>query len=290
MFVGSNSKQENIEYGKVVQMFQNKQVKSFYVDDKDYLYLSVNAIATTSDLNSDAFECVHHLANTEQFNNDLGALIMAQTADGTLVRYDFKAITPSPWWMSYLPYLIVVVVLIVIFVMFGPLMMTGVYYAITGTVDWKISWLSIAVGLLVTTIVYSHSVLDAIPDAKMGKKTMAHLMGSARGQIVLSALINTLPYIMVVAGVVLGQMHMAYLTVLAVLPLSIWLIRSLNDYVNHKEVKIEIKPWMGPMGDFDAYRKAGVDWFLLRWLVARNIVQFFCMIVIVVNFIVNIFA
>jgi 1,4-dihydroxy-2-naphthoate octaprenyltransferase len=177
----------------------------------------------------------------------------------------------------------------VIFVMFGPLMMTGVYYAITGTVDWKISWLSIAVGLLVTNIVYSHSVLDAIPDAKMGKKTMAHLMGSARGQIVLSALINTLPYIMVVAGVVLGQMHMAYLTVLAVLPLSIWLVRSLNDYVNNREVKMEIKPWMGPMGDFEAYRKAGVDWFLLRWLVARNIVQFFCMIIIIVNFLVNIF-
>ena len=177
----------------------------------------------------------------------------------------------------------------VIFVMFGPLMMTGVYYAITGTVDWKISWLSIAVGLLVTNIVYSHSVLDAIPDAKMGKKTMAHLMGSARGQIVLSALINTLPYIMVVAGVVLGQMHMAYLTVLAVLPLSIWLVRSLKDYVNNREVKMEIKPWMGPMGDFEAYRKAGVDWFLLRWLVARNIVQFFCMIIIIVNFLVNIF-
>ena len=179
---------------------------------------------------------------------------------------------------------------LVIFIMFGPLMMTGVYYAITGAVDWKISWLSIAVGLLVTNIVYSHSVLDAVPDAKMGKRTMAHLMGTPKGQILLSALINILPYVMVVAAVLLGQMNAAYLAVLAVLPLSIWLIRSLNDYVNHKEVKIEIKPWMGPMGDFDAYRKAGVDWFLLRWLVARNIVQFFCLIVIVVNFIVNIFA
>ena len=179
---------------------------------------------------------------------------------------------------------------LVIFIMFGPLMMTGVYYAITGAVDWKILWLSIAVGLLVTNIVYSHSVLDAVPDAKMGKRTMAHLMGTPKGQILLSALINILPYVMVVAAVLLGQMNAAYLAVLAVLPLSIWLIRSLNDYVNHKEVKIEIKPWMGPMGDFDAYRKAGVDWFLLRWLVARNIVQFFCLIVIVVNFIVNIFA
>ena len=174
---------------------------------------------------------------------------------------------------------------LVIFIMFGPLMMTGVYYAITGSVDWKISWLSIAVGLLVTNIVYSHSVLDAMPDAKMGKKTMAHLMKTGKGQIVLSALINILPYVMVVSGVLLGQMHTAYLSVLAVLPLSIWLVRSLKDYVNHKEVKIEIKPWMGPMGDFEAYRKAGVDWFLLRWLVARNIVMMFCMLLIAVNLI-----
>ena len=188
---------------------------------------------------------------------------------------------------------------LVIFLMFGPLMMTGVYYAITGTLDWKITWLSIAVGLLVTNIVYSHSVLDSIPDAKMGKKTMAHLMGSTKGQIVLSSMINIIPYVMVVAGVVLWfvnrneavtHLHPAYLAVLVVLPLSVWLIRSLNDFVNNVEVKIEAKPWMGPMGDFEAYRKAGVDWFLLRWLVARNIVQFFCLIIIIVNFVVNIFA
>lgn len=174
---------------------------------------------------------------------------------------------------------------LVIFLMFGPLMMTGVYYAITGGLDWKISWLSIAVGLLVTNIVYSHSVLDAVPDAKMGKKTMAHLMGSAKGQIALSVLINILPYLMVIAGVVLGQISPAYLATLAVLPVSIWLVCSLNDFVNHKEVKIDPKPWMGPMGDFEAYRKAGVDWFLLRWLTARNIVMMFCAILIVVNLI-----
>lgn len=173
----------------------------------------------------------------------------------------------------------------VIFIMFGPLMMSGVYYAITGGLDWKIMWLSAAVGLLVTNIVYSHSVLDAVPDAKMGKKTMAHLMGSAKGQIALSALINILPYLMVIAGVVLGQMSPAYIAILAVLPVSIWLVGSLNDFVNHKEVEIEPKRWMGPMGDFEAYRKTGVDWFLLRWLTARNIVMMFCAILIVVNLI-----
>ena len=174
---------------------------------------------------------------------------------------------------------------LVIFLMFGPLLMTGAYYAITGTVDWKIGSLSIAVGLLVTNIVYSHSVLDSVPDQKMGKKTMAHLMGSAKGQIVFSALLNTLPYLIVAAAVIFGKMHPAYLAVLLVFPVSMWLVGSLNDFVNNREVPIEPKKWMGPMGDFDKYRKAGIDWFLLRWLTARNIVTFFCTIIIVVNLI-----
>lgn len=172
---------------------------------------------------------------------------------------------------------------LVIFLMFGPLLMTGVYYAVTGTVDWKITWLSIAVGLLVTNIVYSHSVLDAIPDKKMGKKTMAHLMGSGKGQIALSAFLNIVPYLMVVIGVVLGQLHPAYLAVLVLLPVSMWLVKSLDDHVKGKEVELEPKKWMGNMGDWEKYKEAGVAWFLLRWLTARNIVSRFCLIIIIVN-------
>ena len=172
---------------------------------------------------------------------------------------------------------------LVIFLMFGPLMMTGVYYAVTGTLDWKITWLSAAVGLLVTNIVYSHSVLDAIPDKKMGKKTMAHLMGGPKGQIFLSALINTVPYIMVVAAVIIGQLHPAYLAVLIMLPASLWLVRSLDDHVNGRETDLEPKKWMGNMGNWEAYKQAGIAWFLLRWLTARNIVTRFCLIIIIVN-------
>lgn len=174
---------------------------------------------------------------------------------------------------------------LVIFVMFGPLMMTGVYYAITGEVTPKIAWLSTSVGLLVTNIVYTHSVLDAVPDQKMGKFTMAHLMGSDKGMMVLSGVFNVLPYILVMTGVILGQLHPAYLFVLLVLPLSIWLCKSLYCFVFHIEVPIEPKWWMGPMGDFDRFRKAGLDWFILRWLVARNVVQFFCLIAAVVSLI-----
>lgn len=173
----------------------------------------------------------------------------------------------------------------VIFIMFGPLMMTGVYYAITGTVSPKIAWLSIAVGLLVTNIVYSHSVLDSVPDKKMGKFTMAHLMGSDKGMLYLSGVLNVLPYVLVAAGVALGQLHPAYLAVVTVMPLSIWLVKSLSDFVYKKDVPVQTRWWMGPMGDFEKYRAAGIDWFLLRWLTARNIVQFFCLIAATVSLI-----
>lgn len=172
-----------------------------------------------------------------------------------------------------------------IFIMFGPLMMTGVYYAITGEVTPKIAWLSAAVGLLVTNIVYTHSVLDAVPDKKMGKFTMAHLMGSDKRMLALSYVLNLLPYILVTAGVILGQLHIAYLAVLLVLPVSVWLVKSLSCFVSHVDVPTVTKWWMGPMGDFDRFRKAGLDWFMLRWLVARNIVQFFCLIAAVVSLI-----
>ena len=101
----------------------------------------------------------------------------------------------------------------------------------------------------------------------------------------LSSVLNLLPYILVIAGVILGQLHIAYLAVLLVLPVSVWLVKSLSCFVSHVDVPIVTKWWMGPMGDFDRFRKAGLDWFMLRWLVARNIVQFFCLIAAVVSLI-----
>ena len=88
---------------------------------------------------------------------------------------------------------------------------------------------------------------------------------------------------MVVIAVVLGQLHPAFLAVLLVLPMSLWLVASLNDHVTGKDVELEPKKWMGPMGDFAKYKAAGIDWFLLRWLTARNIVTRFCLIIIIVN-------
>ncbi len=179
---------------------------------------------------------------------------------------------------------------LVIFLMFGPLLMTGIYYACAGALTTEIILISCAVGFLGTSIVYSHSIMDAEHDIKAGKRTMAHVMGSRKGQILLSGIFNISPYILMLAGVLFFGLHWAYLLTLLVLPVSVWLVKSLADFAFDRPYKIEIKPWMGPMGDFEKYKAARMDWFMLRWLVARNIDTFFCLIIIIINIVLAILA
>lgn len=174
---------------------------------------------------------------------------------------------------------------LVIFLVFGPLLMTGTYYAVTGHLSETIMWISAAVGLLVTNIVYCHSIMDAEHDIKVGKKTMAHLMGSSKGQLALCAVINILPYLLITIEIILKQLHPAYIATIATLPMSIWLIKSINDFIYKRNTEIKARPWIGSEKSFENYKAAGIDWFMLRWLTARNIVTFFCLIIIIVSII-----
>lgn len=114
-----NTAQEEIEYSKVVNMFQKEEVKRYYIDNSGILYLSKNEAKTESDeIDLSSFEYVHNLADIEQFRNDLGELIIEQTASGILLEYDYQAPETIPWWAAFLPYLVVGIVLVVMFWLF----------------------------------------------------------------------------------------------------------------------------------------------------------------------------
>lgn len=172
---------------------------------------------------------------------------------------------------------------LVIGVMFGPLLMIGMQFAACGVFDSKIVWVSAAVGLLVTNIVYSHAVLDLKADAQAGKMTFARLLRTRGAMLSFSGLFNLLPFAILIVGVAVGQLHWAYLSVLPLLPMGIYLIYSLAAHLNDKTIPFEPRWWMGPMGNFELYRQHNMDWFLIRWLVARNLVTFFCLVLAVVN-------
>lgn len=172
---------------------------------------------------------------------------------------------------------------LVIGLMFGPLNMLGVQAAMMGQIfSWPMFCISLAVGCLVTNILYVHSVMEVNADAALGKMTFARLLRRPSVMVAFVALFALLPFVLLGVGIVLKWWSAWYLLTLATLPMSIYLIYSTHCFTQNKPCINSPRWWMGPMGKWSDYVQAGIDWFLIRWLLARNICTFFCLIIIVV--------
>ncbi len=170
-------------------------------------------------------------------------------------------------------------------VIFGPLLMMGVFYSTCGEMDMSIVITSIPVGLLVLNILYTHSFIERVGDAESNKMTLARLLGSDKACLIAAYLINFLPFISIVTGVVLGMLSPLYLLVLIVIPRALWLCRSLAAF-NKGVVDVpEQAPRYLGIPDMSRYRESGVDWFMMRWLCARNLLSGFCMLLIIIKLI-----
>ena len=178
---------------------------------------------------------------------------------------------------------------LVIGFIFGPLLMCGVYYASCGKMDWSIAAVGVPVGILVLNILFTHSFIDMESDAESNKMTFARVLGSRKACLVGAFVFNLVPFAIVLAAVIAGFLHPAYLAVLLVLPRAIWLCRSLVRFKKSSSDSGDIpeKPslLLGPMPlkQWDKVREAGIDWFLMRWLCARNILSGFCLVFIIVK-------
>lgn len=169
---------------------------------------------------------------------------------------------------------------------FGPLLMAGVFYSAAGCMEWSIFWISVPVGLLVLNILFTHSFIERPADAESNKMTFARLLRTDKANLAAAYIINFLPYLIVVAAVCVKSLHPAYLAVLAAVPRSVWLCRSLKDFSKGlADVPASPPAWLGPMPAWEPVRKAGIDWFLMRWMASRNILSAFCLLILIVKLI-----
>ena len=173
---------------------------------------------------------------------------------------------------------------LVIGLMFGPLNMLGVQAALTGTpFSWQMLCMSVGIGCMVTNIVYVHSVMEVNADAELGKMTFARLLKNKAVMIIFIGFFALMPFAMLALGIAMGWWSVWYLLTLATLPMSVYLIHSTRLFAFGLPRNDTPHWWMGPMGDWEDYKKAGIDWFLYRWLLARNICTFFCLILMLVH-------
>jgi 1,4-dihydroxy-2-naphthoate polyprenyltransferase len=121
---------------------------------------------------------------------------------------------------------------ILIFLMYGPAIVAGTYYALTGTFSWMTVYVAIPPGLLITGILHANNLRDIIHDRKANIKTLATVFGEgfAKGE-----------YIFLIAGAYLTVVLLVVFNILPIWSLLVFLsapiaMKNLNQI---KGVKIE---------------------------------------------------
>ena len=170
---------------------------------------------------------------------------------------------------------------ILIGIMFGPMLMAGVYYAACGVFDRSVAFISIPVGLLVANIVYTHSIMDFEPDKAVGKKTFAVLLNSPKRMLACLLLLLAAAFGFIVSGVIGGYLSPAFLFSLLALPIAVHLYYLMIEFVRRPERRFSLRFWMGPVNR-TRIQAAGIEWFMVRWLSARNLLSLFCLILMTV--------
>lgn len=170
---------------------------------------------------------------------------------------------------------------------FGPLLMAGVHYSACGSLNTGLYVVSVAVGLWVVNILYTHSIMDATADKKVGKKTLAEVLKTRPLKLTAAAIFNFTPYLILLISLIRGSLHPIFATIFLILPLSIALFYLIFQFCYHPEREFDRKWWYGSIEHWDAICEKKLQWFAIRWFLARNILQFASLVFIICSLIVG---
>jgi len=110
LIYGGGSKTE-LTYGDIVNYFKDEQVEKFSVD---YNTATLKLIVRAQEDGGKQSVLKYRLADVNVFLLDMKDLIDEQYDAGIITEYDLKPATIVPWWVSFLPYVIIVIVFIVL--------------------------------------------------------------------------------------------------------------------------------------------------------------------------------
>ncbi len=101
---------DTMPYSEIRRLFENEQVESFVIED-DILTLNLREPVNGS------YTISHQLYSVSIFYEDLQETIDSQRAEGILKEYDYTIGWQAPWWLSFLPYLLIIGVFFVFWFM-----------------------------------------------------------------------------------------------------------------------------------------------------------------------------
>ncbi len=105
---------ENVTYSDILDYFESGSVKSFTVNPGNKMTLELHPDST--DPNAKGKTISYTLRDLSIFIHDAGDLIREQSEAGTLESYEYEPPTQFPWWVSFLPYVVMIVIFIVFWI------------------------------------------------------------------------------------------------------------------------------------------------------------------------------
>jgi 1,4-dihydroxy-2-naphthoate octaprenyltransferase len=150
-----------------------------------------------------------------------GAVLVAMRGEATLALLAIGAffVLFYTWPLKYVGMGELAVVIV-----WGPLMVGGGYYVITGQMSWPVVAASLPVALAATAVLFGKHIDKLDADAGKGIRTMPVLLGEHRARLATIAML-TLQYLIVIGLVLSGYLSWLLLSVLAA---ARWYVRAVR--------------------------------------------------------------
>ena len=105
---------EEVTFSDVVSFFKDEQVKEFVIDEDNVITMSVRVVLPDGSETTGVY--TYELRSLDLFLWALGDTVIDQHERGVIESYNIPAPKRIPWWVAYLPYVIITVLLIAVWI------------------------------------------------------------------------------------------------------------------------------------------------------------------------------
>ena len=162
-------------------------------------------------------------------------------------------------------------------IVFGPLLVNGVYQCLLGQFEIEVFLISVAVGVITSILAITQGIMDYEFDKPSGKKSLCVVLNNKEHTICIIALLIILScldiYINYSKNLLYGNLLFIPIALAAFIGGK--LVLSLSEYIEIKDVKFIPKWYFGPMENFDKIKEKHFDYYMYRFYLARNLAIFF---------------
>lgn len=164
---------------------------------------------------------------------------------------------------------------VIVAIVFSPLLYLGTYFVMTGHFSLEMMIVSISTGLLTVGLLHTHTFMDFDFDQKNNKKTLCALVKTKENAVITQGIIMFLAFLNITIFALFGQLPGLMLLSLLAIPSAVSLYKLLNLHIKNPSVVVEPKFWMGPMENWEKIKENKLEAFMVKFLLARNVMLIF---------------